>query len=96
MRYVVRVVYPDSWNLQSQEPVKYSEWLSFKSGEESLMMQAMHGFVERRYRECPIRERWEIQELQHRGVLHFIEVPHFSARLPDASVISVFFVEVVF
>ena len=96
MRYVVRVVYPDDWNLDAHAPAQYNEWLSFHEGEESLMIQAMANFIRRRYRECPIQERKEIQELQHRGVLHFIEVPHFSARLPDGSVISVFFVEVVF
>ena len=43
----------------------------------------------------PIQERKEIQELQHREDCAGSSAA-FSARLPDASVINVFFVEVVF
>ncbi len=96
MRYVVKVVYREDVVEGSNEPPPFSEWYSFSEDEYDLMIYCMCMYLDRRYQDCDTHAEKRALEVQHRGVLHVYDVPHFMALLPDRSVVIVFKVEVVF
>lgn len=92
MQYVVRALYPEDLPSRFVLGLQYRKWLTFEPHQVKWMPEAMGAFVARHYKTREAQHVFSF--VRNRPLTENITAPNVSVRLPDATIIRVFQVEV--
>lgn len=92
MIYIIRALYPDDIPNRFVHNLPYRQWLTFDSSQAEWIPGAMKAFVERNYKCCETQHIFTY--VRNRPMTDNLTTPNVAVKLPDATVVRVFQVEV--